>query len=80
MNTVLKYLIKLEERKSMKKLKQTTAVILSLVLIISAMAGQLPTGSAAAATGYGISNPWTDSGLHGKGTCHRAGAFRGTGR
>lgn len=47
-------------KKSMKKTKQMTAVILSVVLMVSAVLGQLP-ASTRAATSYGISNPVTDS-------------------
>lgn len=49
-----------EEKNNMKEMKQTTAVVLSIVLMVSAVLGQLP-ASTRAATSYGISNPVTDS-------------------
>ncbi len=45
----------------MKKTKQTTAVILSFMLVVSTVLGQLPASIRASASGYGISNPRTDS-------------------
>lgn len=45
----------------MKKTKQITAVILSFMLVVSTVLGQLPASTRASASGYGISNPRTDS-------------------
>lgn len=45
----------------MTQTKQTIAVILSLVLMVSTILGQLLAGVRVSAAGYGISNPRTDS-------------------
>lgn len=45
----------------MKKARQITAVILSFMLMISTVAGQIPASPMVSAAGYGISNPRMDS-------------------
>lgn len=45
----------------MKKARQITAVILSFMLMISTVAGQIPASPMVSAAGYGISNPRADS-------------------
>lgn len=51
-----------EGKNNMKKTKQIIAVILSFILVVSTVLGQLPASPMVSAAGYGISNPRMDSG------------------